>query len=61
MPQEELREDALSPGLNAYKRTPVFDESAVPPDLGREYWATDNLWALIHVLKGKFLCVSLAV
>lgn len=48
-------EDALPPGLNAYKRTPVFDENTVPPGLRREHRAKDNVWALIHVFEGKLL------
>ncbi len=48
-------EDALPPGLAAYKRTPVFDENSVPPGLRREHRTKDNVWALIHVLEGRLL------
>lgn len=48
-------EDTLPPGLNAYKRTPFFDENTVPPGLRREHLTKDNVRALIHVLEGKLL------
>lgn len=48
-------EDALPPGLKAYKRTPVFQEDSVPPGLRREHRTKDSVWALIHVLEGQLL------
>jgi len=48
-------DDELPPGLNAYKRTPIFDENTVPPGLRREHRTKDNVWALIHVLEGELL------
>lgn len=48
-------DDTLPPGVTAYKRTPVFTESSVPPGLRREHRTKDGVWALIHVLEGQLL------
>lgn len=44
---------SLPPGLVAYKRTPEFDETSVPPGLLSAHTTKAGVWALIHVLEGE--------
>ena len=41
--------------LEAYRRTPVFDESSIPAGLHRRQTTKPGVWARIHVLEGRLL------
>lgn len=41
--------------LEAYRRTPVFDESSIPAGLLRRHTTKAGVWARIHVLEGALL------
>jgi tellurite resistance-related uncharacterized protein len=43
------------PALEAYRQTPVFDESSIPAGLLRRHTTKSGVWARIHVLEGELL------
>ena len=43
----------LPPGLEAYKRTPLFTEATVPPGLLKNHSTKEGTWGLIHVVAGE--------
>ena len=43
----------LPPGLQAYRRTPVFDQDTLPAALRRQHQTKPGVWGLIHVLDGQ--------
>ena len=43
----------LPDGLQAYRRTPVFDENSLPAALRRQHQTKAGVWGLIHVLEGQ--------
>jgi tellurite resistance-related uncharacterized protein len=45
--------DGLPDGLEAYKRTPVFDQDTLPAGLRRAHRTKPGVWALIHVIEGR--------
>ncbi|MBM3621194.1 MAG: DUF1971 domain-containing protein [Alphaproteobacteria bacterium] len=45
--------DGLPDGLEAYKRTPVFDQDTLPAGLRRAHRTRPGVWALIHVIEGR--------
>jgi tellurite resistance-related uncharacterized protein len=45
----------LPAGLAAVRRTPVFDETTIPPGLGRNHRTAAGVWGVIHVLEGRLL------
>ena len=46
-------ENGLPPGLQAYRRTPIFDQDTLPVALRRQHQTKPGVWALIHVLEGR--------
>lgn len=40
-------------GFREYKRTPVFDETSIPPGLQRAHTTKPGIWAEIHCLSGQ--------
>jgi tellurite resistance-related uncharacterized protein len=44
-----------TPALEAYRRTPVFDESSIPAGLLRRHATKAGVWAHIHVLEGELV------
>jgi len=51
----EAASGGLPPGLAAYKRTPVFDETTLPDGLRRKHNTKEGVWGALHVLEGKLL------
>jgi hemoglobin len=47
--------DALPPGLQRVRSTPVFTESTIPPGLLRAHRTAPATWGLIRVLEGRLL------
>lgn len=45
--------ETLPAGLQAYRRTPVFDENSLPAALRRHHQTKAGVWGLIHVLEGR--------
>lgn len=45
----------LSPALEPYRRTPVFDESSVPSGLLRRHTTKAGVWGRICVLEGALV------
>ena len=43
----------LPDALQAYRRTPVFDQNSLPTALRKEHSTKQGVWALIHVLEGQ--------
>lgn len=46
---------ALPPDLEAYSRSPEFDENTLPAALRRGHSTKPGVWALIHVLEGRLI------
>ena len=46
---------AKPPGCEAYRGTPVFTETTIPPGLLRRHRTATGTWAVIHVLEGRLL------
>ena len=45
--------------LTSYRKTPVFEQHAVPNELTREHATAKGVWALLHVLSGSLkFCIS---
>lgn len=45
----------LPPGLEAYKRTPVFTETSVPAGLLADHTTKEGTWGLIEVEQGSLV------
>lgn len=45
----------LPPGLEAYSRSPEFDQETLPAALRRQHSTKAGTWALIHVLEGRLI------
>lgn len=45
--------ETLPAGVQAYRRTPVFDENSLPAALRRQHQTKAGVWGLIHVLEGR--------
>ncbi|MFO0690622.1 MAG: DUF1971 domain-containing protein [Myxococcota bacterium] len=43
------------PRLEAYKQTPVFDETSIPAGLLRHHTTKAGVWARIHVVEGELV------
>lgn len=43
---------SLPAGVQAYRRTPVFDQDSIPAGLRRDHRTRPGVWALITVLEG---------
>ena len=43
----------LPPGLAAYRRTPIFTETTLPPALQRRHQTKAGVWGLIVVVEGR--------
>lgn len=41
--------------LEAYRRTPLFDESSIPAGLLRRHTTKAGVWARIHVVEGELV------
>ena len=53
MSDSENEAPTLPAGLQAYRRTPVFDENSLPAALRRQHQTKAGVWGLIHVLEGQ--------
>jgi tellurite resistance-related uncharacterized protein len=51
--EPEANPAALPPGLAAYRRTPMFDETSVPAALLKDHNTKAGSWGLIHVEAGR--------
>ena len=45
----------LPPDLEAYRQTPVFDETSIPEGLLRRHTTKAGVWGRIRVLEGELL------
>lgn len=45
----------LPPGLEAYRRTPEFSETSVPPGLLRAHSTKSGTWGVIRVTEGRLI------
>jgi tellurite resistance-related uncharacterized protein len=45
----------LPPGVEAYSRSPEFDQDTLPAALRKQHSTKPGTWALIHVLEGRLI------
>lgn len=49
------RPSALPAGIEAYSRTPLFNQATVPASLLNEHATKEGVWGVIHVVSGELV------